>query len=146
MLITDGEESCGGDFATAAAAIKASGLDFRLNIVGFTLSRQQARQQLGTLTSSTGGAYYAAADGAALTHALVAATIRRFPYTVYDAGGAEVAHGEAGDRGQELTAGTYRVVVQAGDDRLTMEQVVVGVAGSIGVRVVRKGDGFALER
>jgi Mg-chelatase subunit ChlD len=146
VLITDGEESCGGDFAQAAAAIKASGLDFRLDIVGFTLSSLQARQQLGTLTASTGGAYYAAADGPALTRALVAATINRFPYTVYDASGAAVAHGEAGDRGQELNAGTYRVVVQAGDDRLTIEQVSVGVGASAGVRVVRKSDGFVLEQ
>jgi len=36
---------------------------------------------------------------------------------VYHASGAAVARGEAGDRGQELTAGTYRVVVQAGDDQ-----------------------------
>ncbi len=144
VLITDGEESCGGNFAAATDAIKASGLDFRLNIVGFTLTGQQARQQLGALTASTGGAYYAAADGPALSHALVAATISRFPYTVYDAGGAAVATGEAGDRGQELTAGTYRIVVQAGDDRLTLDKVVVDVAGSSGVRVVRKGDTFVL--
>lgn len=146
VLITDGEESCGGDFAAAERAIKASGLDFRLDIVGFTLTGQQARQQLGALTASTGGAFYAAADGPSLTHALVAATISRFPYTIYNASGAAVAHGEAGDRGQELSAGTYRVVVQAGDDRLTMEHVIVDVAGSVGLRVTRKGTAFALER
>jgi hypothetical protein len=146
VLITDGEESCGGNFAAAADAIKASGLDFRLNIVGFTLTGQQARQQLGALTASTGGHYYAAADGPALGRALVAATINRFPYTVYDASGAVAAKGEAGDRGQELNAGTYRVVVQAGDDELTLEHVVIEVAGSAGLRVTRKGDAFVLER
>src|SRR5581483_3159455 len=36
-LITDGEESCGGDFTAARNTIRASGLDFRLSIVGFTL-------------------------------------------------------------------------------------------------------------
>ena len=146
VLITDGEESCGGNFTAAADAVKASGLDFRLNIVGFTLTSQQARQQLGALTASTGGAYYAAADGPALTRALVAATINRFPYTVYDAAGTVVARGEAGDRGQELNAGTYRLVVQAGDDQLAMEKLVVDVAGSSAVHVVRKAEGFALER
>ena len=146
VLITDGEESCGGNFTAAADAIKASRLDFRLNIVGFTLTGQQARQQLGTLTASTGGAFYAAADGPALSRALVAATINRFPYTVYDASGAVVARGEAGDRGQELNAGTYRLVVQAGDDQLTMNTVTVEVGGSAALRVVRKGGAFALER
>ena len=116
------------------------------DLVGFTLTGQQARQQLGSLTASTGGAYYAAADGPALSRALVAATINRFPYTVYDASGAVVAKGEAGDRGQELNAGTYRVVVQAGDDQLTMDKVVIDVAGSAAVRVTRKGDAFVLDR
>jgi hypothetical protein len=145
-LITDGEESCGGDFTAARNAIRASGLDVRLSIVGFTLKAQQAQQQLATLTAATGGAYYSAADGPSLTRALVAATISRFPYIVFDASGAVVARGEAGDKGQELTAGDYKVVVQAGDEQLVLERVPVAVAGNAGVRVTRKGDRFALER
>lgn len=145
-LITDGEESCGGDFAAASEAIRQSGLDFRLNIVGFTLKDQRTRQQLGSFASTTGGSYYTAQDGPALSHALVAATISRFPYSVIDAAGVVVANGEAGDRGQELPAGTYRVVVQAGDDRLTLDGVGIAVAGNSGVKVTKKGDSFALER
>jgi hypothetical protein len=145
-LITDGEESCGGDFAAARNAIRASGLDFRLSIVGFTLKEQQAQQQLGALASGTGGAYYSAADGPSLTRALVAATISRFSYTVFDQSGKAVAHGEAGDNGQELTAGDYKVVVQAGDEQLVLDRVSVAVAGSAAVRVTRKGDRFVLER
>lgn len=145
-LITDGEESCGGDFAAARNTIRASGLDFRLSIVGFTLKEGQAQQQLGALTSATGGAYYSAADGPSLTRALVAATISRFPYTVFDRAGAIVARGEAGDPGQELTAGDYKVVVQAGDEQLVLDNVSIAVAGSAGVRVTRKGDRFVLER
>lgn len=45
VLITDGEESCGGDVAAAANALEPSGLDFRLSIVGFTLTNQKARQE-----------------------------------------------------------------------------------------------------
>ena len=91
VLITDGEESCGGDFAAAAAAIKQSGLDFRLNIVGFTLQGQAAQKALGSLAASTGGAYYGAANGAALSRALTAATITKFPFSVKDATGKVVA-------------------------------------------------------
>ncbi len=98
------------------------------------------------MTSATGGAYYTAADGPSLTRALVAATISRFPYTVFDRAGAIVARGEAGDPGQELTAGDYKVVVQAGDDQLALDNVSIAVAGSAGVRVTRKGDRFVLER
>jgi Ca-activated chloride channel family protein len=145
-LITDGEESCGGNFDSARDTIRASGLDFRLSIVGFTLKAQQAQRQLGALASATGGAYYTAADGPSLSRALVAATINRFPYTVFDQSGKAVAHGEAGDNGQELTAGDYKVVVQAGDEQLVLDRVSMTVAGSAAVRVTRKGDRFTLER
>ena len=145
-LITDGEESCGGDFTAARNAIRASGLDFRLSIVGFTLKEQQAQQQLGALAAATGGAYYSAADGPSLTRALAAATISRFPYTIFGRDGAIAARGEAGDNGQELTAGDYKVVVQAGDEQLVLDRVAVAVAGTAAVRVTRKGDRFVLER
>ena len=145
-LITDGEESCGGDFTGARNAIRASGLDFRLSIVGFTLKEQQAQQQLGALAAATGGAYYSAADGPSLTRALAAATISRFPYTILGRDGAIVARGEAGDNGQELTAGDYKVVVQAGDEQLVLDRVTVAVAGTAAVRITRKGDRFAVER
>ena len=80
------------------------------------------------------------------SRALVAATISRFPYTVCDRGGANVARGEAGDTGQELTAGGYKVVVHAGDEQLVLDNVSIAVAGGAGVRVTRKGDRFVLER
>jgi von Willebrand factor type A domain len=144
VLITDGEESCGGDVTAAAAAIKQSGLDFRLNIVGFTLKGQQAQQALGHLAASTGGAYYGAQDGPALTRALVTATVSTFPFTVRDAAGKVVAQGEAGDAGHDLPAGEYTVVVQAGDRELTLPHVTVAAGQTATVRVTRQGEGFAI--
>ncbi len=146
VLITDGEESCGGDFAAAATAIEQSGLDFRLNIVGFTLKGQQAQQALGSLAASTGGAYYRAQDGPALTRALAAATVETFPFSVRDASGRVVARGEAGDAGHDLPAGDYTVVVQAGDRELTLPHVTVSAGQTATVRVTRQGDGFAIGR
>jgi len=146
VLITDGEESCGGDFAGAAASIRQSGIDFRLSIVGFTLTSAQAQRQLGTLSSSTGGAYYAAQDGPALARALVAATISRFPYTVSDSSGAIVASGEADDNGQDLPPGSYTINVQAGDEKITTSRLDVAAGSSTTVRVVRRGDRFVLDR
>ncbi len=146
MLITDGEESCGGDFAAAAAAIKQSGLDFRLNIVGFTLQGQAAQKALGSLAASTGGAYYGAANGAALSRALTAATITKFPFSVQDASGKVVAQGEAGDAGHDLAPGDYTILVQAGDQTLTLPHVTVTLGQTATVRVTRKGDGFVVSR
>ena len=63
-----------------------------------------------------------------------------------DATGTVVAQGEAGDPGQELPAGTYTLVVKAGDESLSLAGVTMVAGHDLGVRVVRKGDGFGLER
>ncbi|HEX4568458.1 MAG TPA: VWA domain-containing protein, partial [Vicinamibacterales bacterium] len=146
VLVTDGEESCGGDFAAAAAAIRQSGLDFRLNIVGFTLQSVAARKSLGGLTSATGGAYYTAQDGPALTRAVVAAAIDTVPYSILDATGKIVADGQAGDGGHDLPPGDYTVVVQAGDRQLTLPHVAVALGQTATVKVARKGSELAIER
>jgi hypothetical protein len=146
VLITDGEESCGGDFAAAAAAIKQSGLDFRLNIVGFTLQGQAAQKALGSLAAGTGGAYYAAADGATLSRALTAATITTFPFSVRDAAGTVVVEGEAGDAGHDLAPGDYTIVVQAGEQAFTLPHVTVATGQTSTVRVTRKGNSFVVSR
>jgi hypothetical protein len=144
-LITDGEESCGGNFSTAAAALKQSGLAFRLNIVGFTLKGAQAQKSLSDLAGSTGGAYYAASDGPALARALDA-SIDKFPFTVTDASGKTVAQGEAGDRGVDLPAGEYTVSVEAGSQHLTLPHIAVTAGQPLKVRVARTANGFAISR
>ena len=45
ILITDGEESCKGDFAAAAKTLKDSGSNLTLNIVGFTLKTCRRRRR-----------------------------------------------------------------------------------------------------
>src|SRR5262245_27394884 len=143
VLITDGEESCGGDFASATAALKAAGVDLQLNIVGFTLTDAKSNQPLAAMASATGGSLHKAKDGAALTRARVAATLTRFPSSVYAASGAAAGKGEAGDAGLELPAGDYKVVVRAGDRDLVVENVSIGPGRDAAVTIVRKGDGFA---
>lgn len=144
-LITDGEESCGGNFAAAAAALKQSGLAFKLNIVGFTLKAAQAQKSLSDLAGSTGGAYYAASDGPALERALNA-TIDTFPFTVTDASGKTVAHGVAGDRGVDVAAGEYTVAVDAGSQHLTLPHVAIVAGQPLGVHIARTATGFTISR
>jgi hypothetical protein len=146
VLVTDGEESCGGDFAAAARAIQQSGLDFRLNIVGFTLRSAAAQKALGGLTAATGGAYYTAQDGESLTRAVVAAAIDTLPYSIRDAAGKVVAEGQAGDGGRDLPPGDYSVVVQAGEQQLSLPHVTVALGQSTSVKVARRGASFAIER
>jgi Mg-chelatase subunit ChlD len=69
VLVTDGIEECKGDPCAAAAAIKAAGLDLKVDVVGFTLKREQ-RKLIECVATETGGTYYDAKNGAALSTAL----------------------------------------------------------------------------
>ncbi|MEM3030968.1 MAG: VWA domain-containing protein, partial [Candidatus Micrarchaeia archaeon] len=68
VLLTDGEETCGGDPEEAAAQARAQGVDV-INIVGFQLD-QAAQQQMTRVAAAGGGRYYDAADAAQLQTAL----------------------------------------------------------------------------
>ena len=146
VLITDGEESCGGSFADATQRLKASGLDLRLSIVGFTLAGRQAQRQLADVASATGGLYYSAADAATLTRALTSAAISTFPYTVYTSTGQALASGEAGDAGRELAPGEYRIVIRAGDEEIAAERVNVASGSDVVLRITRTAGRFGIER
>lgn len=113
ILITDGEESCGGNAAAAAREIKASGVNVTLNIVGFTLAGKAIEAELATFAGSTGGNYYGAQDGEQLSRAVRLAALQHVPYDVLDATGKVVASGESSELSREFPPGTYRVRIAA---------------------------------
>jgi hypothetical protein len=145
ILITDGEESCRGDAVKAAAELKASGLDVRLNIVGFALSSARGQKQLGEFAQSTGGRFYAADDGPALAEALLMAAIEKFPFTIYDAAGKAVAQGEAGGAPEQLPPGEYKVVVRAGGQELVASRVRVALGEISKVTIAFDKDRLVLQ-
>jgi Ca-activated chloride channel family protein len=146
ILITNGEESCKGDMIKAAAELKASGQRVLLQIDGLTLTGHRAVVQLSALAGSTGGRFYAASTGEALARALLIAAIEKFPYSVFDAAGRLVTSGDAGGAPGELAPGTYKVVVKAGDQSLTVEGVQVVLGRDATVRIVIRNDRLALEK
>jgi len=113
ILITDGEESCGGDAKAAAAEIKNSGVDVTLNIVGFTLTGEKVEAELGTLAGSTGGRYYGAQDGAQLARAVKLAALHRLPYDILDKSGKVLVSGQTSELSRELPPGDYRIRIDA---------------------------------
>ena len=113
VLITDGEESCKGDTNAAAAAIKASGLNVTLNIVGFTITGQATQTQLSTLAGSTGGRYLSAQDGAQLSRAVMLAALQRLPYDILDKSGKVLVSGQTSELSRELQPGAYRLRIDA---------------------------------
>ena len=70
VLITDGIETCGGDPCALGKELKASGVDFTADVVGFGLSADEGRQ-VACLAENTGGKYIQASDEKALRDALV---------------------------------------------------------------------------
>jgi len=145
MLITDGEESCGGNLEAAGRQIKASGVRASLNIVGFTLSGKTAEAQLASLASTTGGRYFGAQDGAQLSRAVRLAALHRLPYDVIDAKGQVVWSGQTSELGRELAPGAYRVRIDALGQRLE-EPVTIAPNETTRLNLVLERDRFAIRR
>ncbi|PBC19605.1 VWA domain-containing protein [Mesorhizobium sp. WSM4307] len=70
VLITDGLETCGGDPCALGKELKASGVDFTADVVGFGLTADEGKQ-IACLAENTGGKYIRASDEKALQEALV---------------------------------------------------------------------------
>lgn len=81
VLISDGEETCGGDPCALGAELGAAQVDLRIHAIGFSVD-DAARNQLSCLAEATGGTYADAGDGAALDEALDEATDNTFGTTL----------------------------------------------------------------
>jgi Ca-activated chloride channel family protein len=62
ILISDGEETCGGFPAAVAANLRSLGIDLQTHVIGFDLDAT-AQQQMQAIASAGGGQYFDAADG-----------------------------------------------------------------------------------
>jgi hypothetical protein len=130
VVVTDGEESCGGDPLAVIRDLRASGIDVRLNIVGFAIDAAETRQMFEAWAEAGAGAYFDAGDGDALAAAVTQATA--LPFVVLDLAGNEVAQGAVGGAAIPLPAGAYRLRV--GDATETQEIAIrPGEAAEIAV-------------
>ncbi len=109
ILVTDGIESCGGDIKSIAPAIKKSGLDVKVYIVGFDIKEAAERQELEAIAKSTDGIYLDAKDAGGLLSALQQTL--QVEFVVLDAKGKEVARGTVGGAAVELKPGNYTLRV-----------------------------------
>lgn len=70
VLVTDGEESCGGDPCALADELEQKGQDFTAHVIGFGYG-DGTKAGAACLAEKTGGQYIAAADASSLAEALV---------------------------------------------------------------------------
>lgn len=121
VVVSDGQESCGGNPTKAVRSLRAGGADVTLNIVGLGLDKA-SRKAIGKLARLGGGTYFDARDPDQLAKAIGAATSA--PFAVYDAAGTKVAGGIVNGEPVPLPPGSYKVVVLT-DPEVTYDAVVV---------------------
>ncbi len=81
VLMSDGEESCGGDPCAVAQTLEAGGFDLVVNTIGFAADAE-TRAQLQCIADVTGGTYYEAQNAGALTDSLREASAPVIPTDV----------------------------------------------------------------
>ena len=107
VLVTDGEETCDGDPAVAIESLQASGIDVRVNIVGFAIDDADLKSRFRYWADLGGGDYYDADSADELQHSMNQAV--QAPYEVRDTAGSVVARGVVGDDGVQLPPGEYQI-------------------------------------
>ena len=111
ILLTDGEETCGGDPAAAIEKLRKAGVGVRVNIVGFAIDDEALAATFRHWTDAGGGLYFDARDAAGLDKALTQAL--QPAIELVDGKGQVVAQGLAGDAPLKAMPGAYTVRLKA---------------------------------
>jgi len=109
VLVTDGEETCGGDPAAAIQALVDRGIEVHVNIVGFALADEELKAEFERWARLGNGQYIDAADAEELDAAVERAVAP--PYRVLDDTGDVVATGVVDGDPVAVPAGVYTVEV-----------------------------------
>jgi hypothetical protein len=122
VLVTDGEETCGGDPAAAIQALVGSGIDVRVNIVGFAVDDATLKAQFDQWARLGNGRYIDASSADELQSAVRAAVQPGFDVLAAD--GTVIASGQVGGDPVAVPAGTYSLVIHA-DPAKRVDGVIV---------------------
>lgn len=122
ILLTDGDERCGGDVEGAINALTASGINVKLNIIGFAINDDGLRAKLEKWAELGNGVYFDAGDSDELSSALTGSLSA--VYQLFDTDGANVATGVVGAEPVEVDPGVYKIRI-ASADGVTEGMVVV---------------------
>jgi hypothetical protein len=124
VVITDGEESCGGDPAAAVDELRSQGLDVQVSIVSLGVEDESTRASFEALADRAGGSYAPADDLSSLRSAVEAAM--NPPFEVLDAAGEVVARGRIDGEPIEIPMGRYTVRVPGSPPELIRDVRVPG--------------------
>lgn len=107
ILITDGEETCGGDPAVTIQALKTQGVDVRVNIVGFAIDDQNLKKTFKLWADLGDGDYFDANNANQLNDSMNQAL--QVPFDVFNAAGQKMGEGLVGGPAVQLPTGMYLV-------------------------------------
>ncbi|HEY0615095.1 MAG TPA: VWA domain-containing protein [Candidatus Elarobacter sp.] len=110
VVVTDGEESCNGDVAHAAAKLRAMNVHMVANIVGFDIANPKTRAAWNSVSTQTGGKYFDTHSAGALGDALAEAI--KLPYDVLDGNKNVVATGIVDGEAARVPPGRYTVLIK----------------------------------
>jgi hypothetical protein len=110
VLVTDGEETCGGDPAAAIARLRKVGVTTRVSIVGFALDDATLAATFRRWSDAGGGAFFDAKDAAGLDKSLTEAM--RPGFEVVNAQGQVLASGITGGEPVTVPAGNHTVRIK----------------------------------
>ncbi len=109
ILVSDGDETCNGDPAKAAADLRATHPNVRISVIGFAIGPEDWKARLQAIAEQGGGSYFDAADAKQLADALQQAV--QLTYRIIDKQGQEVFSGPVGTAAESLPLGEYRIEV-----------------------------------
>ena len=115
ILLTDGEETCGGDPAAAIDKLKKSGATVRVNIVGFAIEDPKLAVTFSHWASLGNGSYFDAKDAAGLSNALTQSM--RSTFEVVTPQGQVIATGVTGGEAVSVLPGNYTVRIKGQTSR-----------------------------
>jgi hypothetical protein len=124
ILITDGIESCNGDIKSIGPAIKKSGLELKVHIVGFDIKEKESRAELEAIAKSTEGRYLDAKDANELLSALEQTL--KLEYVVLDERGETVGKSFVGGDSVKLKEGSYTLRILLAPQPLELKVSVKG--------------------
>ncbi len=111
ILMTDGQENCGGNPADAAAALKAAGIKVKTYVIGLGADTT-TRAQLSGIATAGGGTYYDATDATSLAASFNAIQQAEHPVDKTNTDsmlGKEVTGGNGYSTAVPITPGMYHL-------------------------------------
>ena len=136
VLVTDGEETCGGNPQRAIRELINQGIDVRVNIVGFAVDDEELKKEFEEWARIGGGRFFDAAGADELGAAIAAAL--QPPFEVRDTAGAVVGSGVVDGDAVRVPPGRYAVEVRS-DPPQDFPDVEVGNGEELELSLAERG-------